>query len=64
MDCSEASCSTIQVGSRFGCDKGFGQCDYDIKYADGGTSLGVLIRDRLALILSNGTWGRTQAIIG
>ena len=64
VDCSEESCSSVQVGSKYDCKKGSGQCDYDIQYVDGGYSMGVLIRDRVALILSNHTLGHTKAIIG
>lgn len=64
VDCSEASCSAAQVGSKFGCDQGSGQCDYEIMYADGGYSLGVLVHDRLAMILTNRSWGYTKAVFG
>lgn len=64
VDCSEAACSTVQAGSKFGCDHGTGQCDYEIMYADGGYSLGVLVQDQLAMILTNRSWGYTKAVFG
>eukprot|EP00250_Pteridium_aquilinum_P018451 c24091_g1_i3 orf=294-2030(+) len=64
VDCSEAACSSVQAGSKFGCGKGSGQCDYQIMYADGGYSLGVLVRDQLAMMLTNRSWGHMKAAIG
>ncbi|MCO5606660.1 hypothetical protein L7F22_060849 [Adiantum nelumboides] len=64
VDCSEAVCSSVQAGSKFGCDHGTGQCDYEIMYADGGYSLGVLVQDQLAMILTNRSWGYTKASFG
>ncbi|MCO5574125.1 hypothetical protein L7F22_027904 [Adiantum nelumboides] len=64
VDCSEAVCSSVQAGSKFGCVHGTGQCDYEIMYADGGYSLGVLVQDQLAMILTNRSWGYTKASFG
>lgn len=64
VDCREAICSSVQAGSKFGCSQGSGQCDYDIMYADGGYSLGVLVRDQLAMILTNRSLGLSKAVFG
>ncbi|KAI5075090.1 hypothetical protein GOP47_0009166 [Adiantum capillus-veneris] len=64
VDCNEAVCSSVQAGSKFGCNHGTGQCDYEIMYADGGYSLGALVRDQLAMILTNRSWGYSKAVFG
>ncbi|KAH7444634.1 hypothetical protein KP509_02G086000 [Ceratopteris richardii] len=64
VDCSHATCTSVQAGTKFACDNGVGQCDYEVMYADGGYSLGVLVEDQMTMILSNRSWGHTKAVIG
>jgi hypothetical protein len=40
------------------------QCDYEIHYADQSSSLGVLARDELHLIMENGSWTNLNVVFG
>lgn len=40
------------------------QCDYEVEYADGGSSLGVLVRDVFPLNLTNGDPIRPRLALG
>ncbi|CAN6478794.1 unnamed protein product [Victoria cruziana] len=40
------------------------QCDYEMTYADHGSSMGVLARDSLMLMIANGTLTRTTFVFG
>lgn len=40
------------------------QCDYEVEYADGGSSLGVLLRDVFALNYSNGIRIKPRLALG
>lgn len=40
------------------------QCDYDVEYADNGYSMGVLVRDSVRALLTNGTWLTTNSVFG
>ena len=44
--------------------KSFEQCDYEIEYADGGSSLGVLLRDVVPLNFTNGLKQSPRLAIG
>lgn len=64
VDCKEGICSAVQTGGTFGCKDKSRQCDYEIAYADGGSSLGVLMKDKMALLLSNGSVVQTKIVFG
>jgi len=40
------------------------QCDYDVEYADNGYSMGVLVRDSVRALLTNGTWLTANSVFG
>ncbi|MCD9558802.1 hypothetical protein HAX54_016422 [Datura stramonium] len=40
------------------------QCDYEIEYADRSSSIGVLAKDELQLVLANGTGTKTNVVFG
>jgi hypothetical protein len=40
------------------------QCDYEIQYADKSSSLGVLARDELHLMMANGSWNNLNVVFG
>lgn len=64
VDCKEPICSSVQAANALACQGGSSQCDYEIQYADGGSSLGVLVSDQMTVLLSNGSVVRTKAIFG
>ncbi|KAH9308199.1 hypothetical protein KI387_036110, partial [Taxus chinensis] len=56
MSCKDPLCAVVQAASeqKYDCSSSR-QCHYDIKYADGGSSMGVLVRDNVPVLLTNGT---------
>jgi hypothetical protein len=40
------------------------QCDYDVEYADNGYSMGVLVRDSVRALFTNGTWLTANSVFG
>ncbi|KAH9304859.1 hypothetical protein KI387_009263, partial [Taxus chinensis] len=59
MSCKDPLCAFVQAASEQKSDYSSSrQCHYDIKYADGGFSMGVLVRDNVPVFLTNGshTW--------
>lgn len=64
VDCRLPVCTQIQAGGAYACNGGVNQCDYDVEYADGSSTMGVLLEDTVTLVLTNGTRSRTKAIIG
>lgn len=64
VKCNEPLCSVVQAGGTIGCQGGSSQCDYEIRYADGGSSLGVLVSDKMILLLTNGSLTQTKAVFG
>ncbi|PKI37939.1 hypothetical protein CRG98_041670 [Punica granatum] len=51
--CEDPICASLQPGD-YRCE-GLQQCDYEIEYEDGGSSLGVLVKDVFSFKLSSGT---------
>ncbi|KAH8508946.1 hypothetical protein H0E87_010906 [Populus deltoides] len=55
VPCSNSLCQAVSTGENYHCDAPDDQCDYEIEYADLGSSIGVLLSDSFPLRLSNGT---------
>ncbi|XP_059077323.1 aspartyl protease APCB1-like isoform X2 [Cryptomeria japonica] len=66
VSCEHPLCEPVQKASRgnYECKSSSEQCDYDIRYADRGFSLGFLIRDSFWVRLTNGTIIRTGSVFG
>lgn len=55
MRCGEPLCSALFSASKSPCKNPNDQCDYEVEYADHGSSIGVLVKDPVPLRLTNGT---------
>ncbi|EXB60102.1 Aspartic proteinase Asp1 [Morus notabilis] len=55
MHCADPICSAIHSSNNHPCKSPTDQCDYEIEYADRGSSFGVLVRDSIPLTFSNGS---------
>jgi hypothetical protein len=64
VDCRQPICAQVQQGGSYTCAGNVRQCDYDVDYADGSSTMGILIEDTLNLFLTNGTRTQMRAIIG
>ncbi|XP_057832398.2 aspartyl protease APCB1 isoform X2 [Cryptomeria japonica] len=66
VSCNDPLCVAVQGPDRrrYNCQSSNQQCDYDIKYADGGSSMGFLIRDAFTVKLTNGTVIRPNSAFG
>lgn len=64
VDCHLPVCAQIQQGGSYECNSDVKQCDYEVEYADGSSTMGVLVEDTLTVRLTNGTLIQTKAIIG
>ncbi|XP_058097485.1 aspartic proteinase Asp1-like [Magnolia sinica] len=53
--CKDPLCASIRTLSPYRCEKPLDQCDYEIEYADQGSSVGVLMRDTFLLHMANGS---------
>ncbi|XP_068646337.1 aspartic proteinase Asp1-like isoform X2 [Aristolochia californica] len=60
----DADCLNLQFPRRYRRKNPEDQCDYHIVYADGDSSLGVLVHDSFSLFLSNGSKLRPDLAIG
>ncbi|GLJ25070.1 hypothetical protein SUGI_0479630 [Cryptomeria japonica] len=66
VSCKHPLCESVQKASShpYECKSPSQQCDYDIKYADGGFTMGVLISDIFTVRLTNGTIVKTVSVFG
>uniref|UniRef100_A0A0D6R4R2 Peptidase A1 domain-containing protein n=1 Tax=Araucaria cunninghamii TaxID=56994 RepID=A0A0D6R4R2_ARACU len=66
VSCKEPLCQPMQASShqRYDCKSPRQQCDYDIKYADRGSSMGVLVKDIALFYLANRTVARASSVFG
>ncbi|CAM8980225.1 unnamed protein product [Rhodiola kirilowii] len=53
--CNDALCGAVQMNGIDPCTDAVEQCDYEVEYADRGTSLGVLVADNFHLQFSDGS---------
>ncbi|KAK7314531.1 hypothetical protein VNO77_33057 [Canavalia gladiata] len=60
----DSLCLDVQKNQKNGHHGSLQQCDYEIQYADHSSSLGVLIRDELQLIATNGSKTRLNFVFG
>ena len=55
VKCNDPMCSAFYWPSHPPCKSPQEQCDYEVKYADHGSSLGVLVNDFFSLPYGNGS---------
>nr|KYP40172.1 Aspartic proteinase Asp1 [Cajanus cajan] len=60
----DALCMDVQKNQKNGHQGILQQCDYEIQYADHSSSLGVLIRDELHLVTTNGSKTKLNFVFG
>ncbi|TKY44692.1 Aspartic proteinase Asp1 [Spatholobus suberectus] len=61
---TDSLCLDVQKNQKNGNHDSFRQCDYEIQYADHSSSLGVLIRDELHLVTTNGSKIKLNFVFG
>lgn len=62
--CKDPMCSAFHWPSQLECKVPNEQCDYEVGYADHGSSLGVLVGDFFSLQLTNGTLAAPRLAFG
>lgn len=60
----DSLCLEVQKNQKNGYHESFQQCDYEIQYADHSSSMGVLIRDELHLMTTNGSKTKLNFVFG
>ncbi|KAJ4700710.1 Aspartic proteinase Asp1 [Melia azedarach] len=55
VPCKHPVCSAIHSSGNHQCESPTDQCDYEVEYADHGSSVGVLVIDQFPLRLTNGS---------
>lgn len=55
VKCGDPLCALFHWPNEVPCPNPQEQCDYEIEYADHGSSIGVLVRDLFPLKFTNGT---------
>ncbi|CAK9316409.1 unnamed protein product [Citrullus colocynthis] len=63
VPCKDPLCMSLHSSMDHRCENP-DQCDYEVEYADGGSSLGVLVRDVFPLNLTNGDPIRPRLALG
>nr|XP_025615000.1 aspartic proteinase Asp1 isoform X2 [Arachis hypogaea] len=64
VQCGEELCAGIHLSNEYQCAAPSDQCDYEVEYADQGSSLGVLVRDQITLPYTNGSVVRPRIGFG
>ncbi|RZC06963.1 Aspartic proteinase Asp1 isoform C [Glycine soja] len=64
VKCGDPLCKAIQSAPNHHCAGPNEQCDYEVEYADQGSSLGVLLRDNIPLKFTNGSLARPILAFG
>lgn len=64
LTCKDSLCTFLQHPPNYPCRNPSDQCDYEIEYADHGSSIGVLVKDNFPLQLLNGSTTRTSLAFG
>ena len=62
--CKDPLCAFIDPPTNYPCKAPNDQCDYEVHYADYGSSLGVLVRDSFPLRFTNGSVYRPTMAFG
>ncbi|KAJ0507620.1 putative nepenthesin [Helianthus annuus] len=55
VTCMDPLCASVHWPETLNCESPKDQCDYEVQYADHGSSLGLLVNDRFRLKYTNGT---------
>lgn len=55
VKCNDPLCELFHWPEDVPCESPQDQCDYEVNYADGASSLGVLVKDTFSFKLTNGT---------
>ncbi|KAB1210497.1 Aspartic proteinase Asp1 [Morella rubra] len=63
VPCNDPLCKSLHPTGDHKCETP-GQCDYEIQYADGGSSLGVLVKDAFSLNFTNGIQLKPHLALG
>ncbi|XP_015890858.3 aspartic proteinase Asp1 [Ziziphus jujuba] len=63
VPCNDPLCESLHSPLAHGCDDPE-QCDYEIDYADGGSSLGVLVRDAFSFNFTSGSQQKPRLALG
>lgn len=64
VQCVDQLCAAVHLTSDHHCSSPDEQCDYEVEYADQGSSLGVLVRDYVPLQFTNGSVLRPRIAFG
>ncbi|KAL3840028.1 hypothetical protein ACJIZ3_024619 [Penstemon smallii] len=64
ITCLDPICTSLHGPGNHDCPTPQEQCDYEVDYADHGSSLGVLVRDSFPLRLTNGTTVAPHLVFG
>ncbi|XP_010243511.1 PREDICTED: aspartic proteinase Asp1 [Nelumbo nucifera] len=62
--CQDPICASVNHPGNHKCERPKDQCDYDIEYADHGSSLGVLVKDEFPLRVTNGSLLKPHLVFG
>ncbi|XP_027329859.1 aspartyl protease APCB1-like isoform X5 [Abrus precatorius] len=62
--CVDQLCAEVHSSTDYNCATPDDQCDYEVEYADHGSSLGVLVRDYIPLQFTNGSVVRPRIAFG
>ncbi|KAK9755652.1 hypothetical protein RND81_01G041100 [Saponaria officinalis] len=64
LTCEESMCTILQQPTNYPCESPNDQCDYEIEYADHGSSFGVVVKDSFSFELLNGSTGSPSLAFG
>ncbi|KAG6602107.1 Aspartyl protease APCB1, partial [Cucurbita argyrosperma subsp. sororia] len=64
LTCFEPLCASLHLTADQQCESADEQCQYEIEYADHGSSLGVLVNDHFPLKLTNGSLAAPRIAFG
>lgn len=64
LSCKEPLCTFLHHASNLPCHNPSDQCDYEIEYADQGSSVGVLVKDKFPLRFLNGSSAQPSLVFG
>lgn len=64
LNCFEPLCISLHPITNHHCKSADDQCQYEIEYADHGSSLGVLVNDHVPLKLTNGSLATPRIAFG
>lgn len=64
VQCMDQLCAQVHLSTDHDCASPDDQCDYEVEYADNGSSLGVLVRDYIPFQFTNGSVVRPKIAFG